>query len=53
MEVPDLAHSPSRGGGEVGNTEEARSEHVSAGSRGDRAGTAAHSARTRKHGAVR
>jgi hypothetical protein len=53
MEVPDLGHSPSRGGGEVGNTEAARSEHVSAGSRGDRAGTAAHSARTRLRGAVR
>jgi hypothetical protein len=53
MEVPDLGHSPSRGGGEVGKTEAARSEHVSAGSRGDRAGTAAHSARTRGRGAIR
>lgn len=34
MEVPDLGHSASRGGGEVGNTEAARSGHVSAGSRG-------------------
>ncbi len=53
MEVPDLGHSPSRGGGEVGNTEAARSEYVFAGSRGDRAGTAAHSGRTRERGAVR
>jgi hypothetical protein len=49
----DLGHSPSRGGGEVGNTEAARSEHVSAGSRGNRAGTAAYSARTHGRGAVR
>jgi hypothetical protein len=34
MEVPDLGHSPSRGGSEVGNTEAARSEYVFAGSRG-------------------
>lgn len=34
MEVPDLGHSPSRGGSEVGNTEAACSEHVSAGTRG-------------------
>jgi hypothetical protein len=36
-------------GGEVGNKEAARSEHVCAGRRGDRAGNAAHSARTRVH----
>jgi hypothetical protein len=53
MEVPDLGHIPSRGGDEVGNTEAARSEHVSAGSRGDRAGTAARSVRTRVRCAVR
>jgi hypothetical protein len=53
MEVPDLGHSPSRGGSEVGNTEAARSEYVFAGSRGDRAGTAAHSARTCGRGVVR
>jgi hypothetical protein len=33
-EVPDLGHSPSRGRGEVGNTEAARGEYVFAGSRG-------------------
>jgi hypothetical protein len=34
MEVPDLGHIPSSGGSEVRNTEAARREHVSAGSRG-------------------
>jgi hypothetical protein len=38
-------------GSEVGNTEAERRERVSAGSRGDRDGNAAHSARTRGHGA--
>ena len=40
-------------GGEVRNAEAEQSERVSAGSRGDRAGNAARSARTRGRGAVR
>ena len=39
--VPDLTLGTPRGGSEVRNMEAARSEHVSAGRRGDRAGNAA------------